>query len=152
MLQSYFLYLSCKSNSNKQIDEKFQTLSDSTSNGERKGFKWIPLLNHWTGWNGKAIQSVKLFLNADQGRACAFYFLVFWVVFFFFGENTASNGMPEFNGLALAMCCPPTGDHLRRWDPHHHWLHAGRLHHAGLRWFLLRRREPQHCWPSRVTC
>lgn len=58
---------------------------------------------------------------------------------------------PECNSLALAMCCPLTGHNLCRRDPHHHWLHPGRLHHAGIRWFFLRGWEPQHCRPAWIS-
>lgn len=44
------------------------------------------------------------------------------------------------------------GDHISGWDPDHHGLHTGRLHHAGLGWFLLCGWEPQHCWSAWISC
>lgn len=44
----------------------------------------------------------------------------------------------------------PPGDDLGGRDSHHHRLHSGGLHHAGLRWSLLHRREPKHSRPARL--
>lgn len=43
------------------------------------------------------------------------------------------------------------GDHIGGWYTDHHRLHPGGLHHAGLRWLLLHRREPQHGRPAGIA-
>lgn len=54
----------------------------------------------------------------------------------------------------LVIYCPhtasPLGDDLGGRDSHHHRLHSGWLHHAGLGWSLLHRWQPKHSWPARL--